>query len=185
MYVIIEFSVIYQEDRKNTIYKPKYHFFNHYHDFGKNIIYQPELSNIIFYIPRTNNYTSIICRTIWNKLIRANNYKNAINEMKNNNVLLLLFNDYRLKKCEKLYDDYDWNITFWKYCFKTVNEIEKKKQKKNNKNKKWYEWKLIQNPLSSNQYALFTIIFVTISLLAILYQVFFVENDDANAKFNK
>ena len=67
---IIEFSVIYQEDRKNTIYKPKYHFFNHYHDFGKNIIYQPELSNIIFYIPRTNNYTSIICRTIWNKLIR-------------------------------------------------------------------------------------------------------------------
>ena len=113
------------------------------------------------------------------------NYKNAINEMKNNNVLLLLFNDYRLKKCEKLYDDYDWNITFWKYCFKTVNEIEKKKQKKNEKNKKWYEWKLIQNPLSSNQYALFTIIFVTISLLAILYQVFFVDNDDANAKFNK
>ena len=67
---IIEFSVIYQEDRKKTIYQPKFHFFNHYHNFGKNIIYQPELSNIIFYIPQTNNYTSIICRTIWNKLIR-------------------------------------------------------------------------------------------------------------------
>ena len=75
---IIEFSVIYQEDRKKTIYKPKYHYFNHYHDYGKNIIYQPELSNIIFYIPRTNNYTAIICRTIWNKLIRKNILLKAI-----------------------------------------------------------------------------------------------------------
>ena len=32
---IIEFSVIYQEGRKNTIYKPKYHYFNHYHGFVK------------------------------------------------------------------------------------------------------------------------------------------------------
>ena len=75
---IIEFSVIYQEGSKRTIYKPKYHYLNHYHDFGKNIFYQPELSNIIFYIPRTNNYTAIICRTIWNKLIRKNILLKAI-----------------------------------------------------------------------------------------------------------
>ena len=75
---IIEFSVIYQEGWKKTIYKPKYHYLNHYHDFGKNIFYQPELSNIIFYIPRTNNYTAIICRTIWNKLIRKNILLKAI-----------------------------------------------------------------------------------------------------------
>ena len=75
---IIEFSVLYQEGKKKTIYKPNYHYFNHYHDFGKNLVYQPELSNIIFYIPRTNNYTSIICRTIWNKLIRKNILLKAI-----------------------------------------------------------------------------------------------------------
>ena len=69
---IIEFSVIYKENKKRTIYKPRQHYFNHYHDFRKDIIYQPELSNIYFFIPKTSNITSIICRTIWNKLIRKN-----------------------------------------------------------------------------------------------------------------
>lgn len=69
---IIEFSVKYQDEGKNYIYEPKPHELNHNHDFGKNIIFQPELSNIIFLIPKTNNITSIICRTIWNKLIRKN-----------------------------------------------------------------------------------------------------------------
>ena len=69
---IIEFSVIYQEEKKKTIYIPEYHYLNHYHGFDQDIIYQSKLSNIIFYIPNTNNITSIICRTIWNKLVRKN-----------------------------------------------------------------------------------------------------------------
>jgi hypothetical protein len=36
------------------------------------IIYQPELSNILFYIPNTKYYTPIFCRTVWNKIIRKN-----------------------------------------------------------------------------------------------------------------
>jgi glycosyltransferase involved in cell wall biosynthesis len=75
---IIEFSVIYQEEKKKTIYKPRYHLFNHYHGFDQDIIYQSKLSNIIFYIPNTNNITSIICRTIWNKLVRKNILLKAI-----------------------------------------------------------------------------------------------------------
>ena len=69
---IIEFSVLYQENNKKTIYKPKKHIFHHYHNFGKDIIYQPELSNILFFFPQTNDISPIICRTIWNKLIRNN-----------------------------------------------------------------------------------------------------------------
>ena len=33
-------------------------------------LYQPELSNILFYEPRTLNYSEVICRTIWNKIFR-------------------------------------------------------------------------------------------------------------------
>ncbi len=32
---IIEFSVIYQEDKEKTIYIPEYHFLNHYHGLIK------------------------------------------------------------------------------------------------------------------------------------------------------
>ena len=67
---IIEFSVHYHEEGKNNIYIPHSHILNHYHKFKKNIISQPELSNIIFYNPNTLSYTYIICRTIWNKIIR-------------------------------------------------------------------------------------------------------------------
>ena len=75
---ILEFSVIYQEDKKKTIYKSKYHYYNHYHGFDKDIIYQSRLSNIIFFIPNTNEITFIICRTIWNKLVRKNILLKAI-----------------------------------------------------------------------------------------------------------
>ena len=69
---IIEFSVYYKEERKSKIYRPNAHESNHYHQFKKSIIYQPILSNIIFYYPNSKNYSSVICRTIWNKLIRKN-----------------------------------------------------------------------------------------------------------------
>ena len=67
---MIEFSVYHKEELKKKIYFPIYHEFNHYHNYKKNIIYQPELSDIIFYIPNTKIYTAIMCRTIWNKIVR-------------------------------------------------------------------------------------------------------------------
>ena len=76
---IIEFSVFYQMDKKKTIYYPKMHQMNHYHNFKKKIIYQPELSNIMFYKPNTKIYSYVICKTIWNKLIRKETLIKTIN----------------------------------------------------------------------------------------------------------
>ena len=67
---IIEFSVIHQIEGQERIFFPKYHYHNHYHQFDKNIINQPELSNILFYSPGTKQYSRTICRNIWNKIIR-------------------------------------------------------------------------------------------------------------------
>ena len=67
---IIEFSVFRQYEGRNKINYPRNDNERHYHKFGKDIIYQPELSNILFYLPGTNKSSSLICRNIWNKLIR-------------------------------------------------------------------------------------------------------------------
>ena len=67
---IIEFLVYEKNEGEKKIYYPEYHIFNHNHNYTTKIIYQPELSDIIFYQPRTKNYTSIICRTIWNKIFK-------------------------------------------------------------------------------------------------------------------
>ena len=48
---IIEFSVCYKEEKKTSIYYPNNHENNHSHCFEKTFIYQPELSNIIFFDP--------------------------------------------------------------------------------------------------------------------------------------
>ena len=56
----------------NKIYLPKDGNDRHYHEFNNNIIYQPELSEILYYTPRTKEYNYIICRNIFNKLIRRN-----------------------------------------------------------------------------------------------------------------
>jgi len=69
---IIEFSVCQQIEGKNKIYLPKDGSDRHYHEFNNNIIYQPELSEILYYTPGTNEYNYIICRNIFNKLIRRN-----------------------------------------------------------------------------------------------------------------
>ena len=77
---IIEFSVFQQFEGRNKINYPINDFERHYHKFEKDIIYQPELSDILFYFPGTKKYSHTICRNIWNKLIRkdifikANNY---------------------------------------------------------------------------------------------------------------
>ena len=67
---IIEFSVYQQFDGRNKIFFPKNDFESHYHRFGKNIISQPELSNILYYLPGTKDFSHTICRNIWNKMIR-------------------------------------------------------------------------------------------------------------------
>ena len=67
---IIEFLVYRQREWQNYIFFPKSHMLNHNHNYNKNIIYQPELSNIIYYTPRTKEYHNIICRTVWNKIYR-------------------------------------------------------------------------------------------------------------------
>ena len=67
---IIEYTVFYQKEEINKIYYPINHELNHYHNYSKKIIYQPELSNIIYYKPNSKKYSSIICRTVWNKIYK-------------------------------------------------------------------------------------------------------------------
>ena len=67
---IIEYTVFYQLEEINKIYYPIRQDSNHYHNYSKKIIYQPELSNIIYYKPNSKKYSSIICRTVWNKMYK-------------------------------------------------------------------------------------------------------------------
>ena len=69
---IIEFTVYHQIEGRRNIFYPNNHFEAHYHNFSKNIIYQPELSEILFFLPNKKQYTHSICRNIWNKMIRKN-----------------------------------------------------------------------------------------------------------------
>ena len=65
---IIEFSVFQQNENSNKVCFPDNDFENHYQKFSKDIIYQPELSGIIFYLPDTKIASKTICRNVWNKL---------------------------------------------------------------------------------------------------------------------
>jgi len=76
---IIEFSIYYQFDGRNNIFYQGNNFGTHYHKFNKNIIYQPELSDILYYLPGTKNYSNTICRSIFNKLIRREIFINIKN----------------------------------------------------------------------------------------------------------
>jgi len=67
---IIEYTVFYQKEEINKIYYPTSQELNHYHNYSRKIIYQPELSNIIYYKPNSKKYSSIICRTVWNKIYK-------------------------------------------------------------------------------------------------------------------
>ena len=67
---IIEFTVFQQNDGEKKINIPNNHYEIHYHGFPKEIIYQPELSNLLYYSPGTKINTKTICRNIWNKRIR-------------------------------------------------------------------------------------------------------------------
>ena len=68
---IIEFTVFQQIEGRRNIFYPKKHYESHYHNFTNNIIFQPNLSEILFHNPMHYNiYTHTICRNIWNKMIR-------------------------------------------------------------------------------------------------------------------
>lgn len=69
---IIEFSVYQKIEGTRHIFLPDNHFENHFHNFPKKIIYQPELSNLLYYFPGTYEYSHTICRNIWNKMINRN-----------------------------------------------------------------------------------------------------------------
>lgn len=49
---IIEYTVFYLR-QNNKVYYINRQIYNHYHNFTKNIIYQPELSNILYYKPNS------------------------------------------------------------------------------------------------------------------------------------
>lgn len=75
---IIEFTVYHTIENKKKIFYPEGHIYNHNHQFTKKIIKQPELSNTLFIIPQTNNYTYVFCRTLWNKLYKREVILNSI-----------------------------------------------------------------------------------------------------------
>ena len=72
---IIEFSVYQQKDGEKNIFLPDNHYETHYHGFPKEIIFQPELSDLLYYLPGSKNYSKTICRNIWNKIIRRKVFK--------------------------------------------------------------------------------------------------------------
>ena len=111
------------------------------------------------------------------------NDRDTIKQIKKNETMNLLFKDFRLKKAQEIYDNMDWNMTIWKFCFDTVSEREKKlkeeQRKKNKDNKLISLKKLISNPLSNTQHAIATFLFAIITLLTIgLYAMYF--NDKYN-----
>ena len=86
---------------------PKDHILSHQHNFLKNIINQPELSELIFYKPNTNDYSIIICRNISNKLIRTQIMNKIIN---------YLNNDYFQNQFLIAADDTPLNILAFRYA---------------------------------------------------------------------
>lgn len=80
---ITEFSVVHQKDGRRNFFLSKSHHKNHFHNFSKPIIYQPELSSLLYKIPDTNIYSSTICRNIWNKLIRKEIFLDSYNYIGN------------------------------------------------------------------------------------------------------
>jgi hypothetical protein len=64
-----------QKDGEKNIFLPDNHYETHYHGFPKEIIFQPELSDLLYYLPGSKEYSKTICRNIWNKIIRRKVFK--------------------------------------------------------------------------------------------------------------
>ena len=76
---ITEFLLYYNNENQNEFYIPHHHSRHHNHNFTKNFIVQPELSNILFYKPNSHTLTNVYCRNIWNKMVKRNILINTIN----------------------------------------------------------------------------------------------------------
>ena len=76
---IIEFTVYNEDEDKNNLFFPNDHRLNHFHNFSDEIIYQPDLSNILFYEPKTRNISYVYCRNIWNKIVKKDILLKTIN----------------------------------------------------------------------------------------------------------
>ena len=164
-----------KKKEKNNINKSEKDYKGFLEDYDKFYDFYNEYS---FYI----NLTVVnLDKEILDKL--DDNDRETIKQIKKNETMNLLFKDFRLKKAQEIYDNMDWNMTIWKFCFDTVNEREKKlkeeQRKKNKDNKLTSLKKLISNPLSNTQHAIATFLFAIITLLTIgLYAMYF--NDKYN-----
>jgi hypothetical protein len=164
-----------KKKEKNNINKSEKDYKEFLEDYDKFYDFYNEYS---FYI----NLTLLnLDKEILDKL--DDNDKDTIKQIKKNETMNLLFKDFRLKKAQEIYDNMDWNMTIWKFCFDTVSEREKKlkeeQRKKNKDNKLTSLKKLISNPLSNTQHAIATFLFAIITLLTIgLYAMYF--NDKYN-----
>ena len=108
---IIEFVVYQQFDGRNRIFFPNNDYETHFHKFNKDIIYQPELSEILYYIPGTKEYSHTICRNIWNKMIRRNIYIKTYNYIGKE-----YFNDFIITA-----DDMIMNIISYQFAYNYTN----------------------------------------------------------------
>ena len=164
-----------KKKEKNNINKSEKDYKEFLEDYDKFYDFYNEYS---FYI----NLTVVnLDKEILDKL--DDNDRDTIKQIKKNETMNLLFKDFRLKKAQEIYDNMDWNMTIWKFCFDTVSEREKKlkeEQRKKNKGGGLTSLKkLISNPLSNTQHAIATFLFAIITLLTIgLYAMYF--NDKYN-----
>ena len=76
---ITEFTVYQGYDNQNNISFSDLHTKNHYHNYTKDIIFQPELTNLLFFKPNSQNFSHVFCRCIWNKMVKRNILNNTIN----------------------------------------------------------------------------------------------------------
>ena len=73
---IIEFTKLSYLEKKKYLYQDKH---SHYHNFSEKIIKQPQLSDLLFYIPNTKKYSKIICQFTGNKIFRKEILLKAVN----------------------------------------------------------------------------------------------------------
>ena len=168
-----------KKKEKNNINKSEKDFKQFLDEYDKFYDFYDEYS---FYI---NLQVTNLDKEILDKLDESD--KDTIKKIKKNETMNLLFKDFRLKKAQELYDNMDWNMTMWKYCFDTVNQREKKlkeeQDKKNKENKLTKIKKFITNPLSNTQHAIATFLFAIITLLTIgLYAMYFTDKYNQGLK---
>ena len=106
---------------------------------------------------------------------------------KKNEAMNLLFKDFRLKKAQEIYDNMDWNMTLWKYCFDIVNEREKQlkeeRRLKEKENEQTFIKKIMNGSFSNKQHAIATFLFAFITLLTIgLYAMYFSDKYNQGMK---